>query len=473
MTELKKTLGGVQFFSLGFGTIIGVGWIVYMGLWFSQAGPVGTMLAFLLGGLFVSLIGLCYAELGAMYPVAGAEAAYGYRAFGQAASFAAGWAMVLMMTAVVPYISISLAWILGALVPGIGGPVLYMWRGQSIQALGLAITLGWTLWLGFLNYRGIQGAAKFQDWLTYGKIAISVVFFGLAFFGGSAANLTPGIPMAPSGGPAWGGLLAVLGVTPWFFGGFNGIPQAFEERAEGTSTRTLGLIVVASVLAASVYYGMSALATGFAAPWQEVVKADLPVAAAYRIGFGEWAARLVLLAGIFGIVTVGNGAMIAATRLLFAMGRARMITPGFTRLHPDTGAPVAAINFVLVFGVASAFLGKGGIAPIVNVGSAAACLAYFVSSLAVWRLRTLEPDRPRPYRIPLGIGVSLLAAGGSLFLLWSALRQHWIDAAGGFPLEWVVILVWAALGYWLWLRAAPARAVLAPGEQRKIVVGDV
>lgn len=472
MPELKKTLGGVQFFSLGFGTVVGVGWIVYMGVWFNQAGPVGTMIAFLVGGLLMSLIGLCYAELGAMYPVAGAEVAYGYRAFGQAVSFAVGWAMVLMMTAVVPYVSISLAWIMDVLVPGIGGPVLYTWRGQPIQALSLAITLVWTLWLGVLNYRGIQGAAKFQDWLTYGKIAVSLLFFALAIFGGSPANLAPGIP-TPATGPAWGGLIAVLATTPWFFGGFNGIPQAFEERAEGTSARTLGLIVVAAILAAAVYYGIAAVTTGYVSPWQAIVKADLPVAAAYRTRFGEGAARLVLLAGLFGIVTVGNGAMIAATRLLFALGRARMISPAFTTLNAATGAPTTAIGFVLVFGVASAFLGRAGIAPIVNVGSAAACLAYLFSSLAVWRLRRLEPDQPRPYRVPMGVAVSFLAGAGSLFLLWSALRQHWIDAAGSFPLEWVVIIAWAVLGTWLWVRARPARAVLAPGEQRRIVVGEI
>ena len=472
MADLKKTLGPVQFFSIGFGGIVGIGWIVYMGLWFSQAGPIGTTVAFLVGGLLMCLIGLCYAELGAMYPVAGAEAVYGYRAFGQLGSFAVGWAMVLMMTAVVPYVATGLAWILGVLFPGIGGPVLYTWRGQPIQALGLAIAIGWVLWLGILNYRGIKGAAKFQDWLTYGKVAISVLFIGAAIFLGSNANLQPMFQHGPDGSIV-GGMLAVLATTPWFFGGFNMIPQLFEERAEGTSARTLGLVVVLTILAAAAYSAVAALSVGSVAPWQQIVKADLPAAAAFRIAFGsEWMARVVLVAGLCGIVTVGNGASIAASRLLFALGRARMVSPGFTELHPGYGSPVKAIYFVTTFGVLGAFLGKAGIAPIVNVGSAAACLAYFFTSLAVWRLRSIEPEHSRPYRLPLGSVISLLASVGSLFLLWSALRQHWIDAGGGFPLEWAVIIVWALLGAALWNRAGAARAVLAPGEQRKIVLGE-
>ena len=472
MTELKKSLGGVQFFSIGFGGIVGVGWIVYMGLWFTQAGPMGTVLAFLTGGLLMALVGLCYAEIGAMYPVAGGEAVYAYGAFGRIASFTVGWALVLMMTAVVPYVSVGLAWILDALVPGIGGPVLYSWRGQPIHALGLAIALVWTALLGWINYRGIQGAAKFQDWLTYGKILISILFFAAGIFGGSTANLEPMFVTAKDGS-IWGGFIGVLATTPWFFGGFNEIPQVMEERAEGTSSRTLGLIVVLSILAAATFYALAALAAGMVGPWQQIVAQDLPVAAAFRMAFGsEWLARVVLVAGLFGIVTVGNGASIGATRLLFALGRARMITPAFTKLHPAYGSPVTAIVFVTVFGLAGDFLGRSGIAPIVNVGSAAACLAYLLTSLGVWKLRRTEPDRIRPYRIPAGGVVSVLAAVGSVFLMGSSIRQQWLDAKGGIPIEWAVMAVWAAIGVVMYRAAAPARAGLTEAAQRRTIMGE-
>jgi amino acid transporter len=472
MAELKKSLGPVQFFSFGFGMIVGVGWIVYMGLWFTQAGPVGTTLAFLIGGLLMALIGLCYSEASSMYPVAGGEATYAFGAFGQAAAFAVGWAMVLMLIAVVPYVSVSLAWILDFLVPGIGGPVLYHWRGQPIYALGLVIAMGWTVWLGLINYRGIRGAARFQDWLTYGKIAISLLFIGAGLFKGSVANLEPMFQTSASGS-VFGGMIGVIATTPWFFGGFNAIPQSFEERAPNTSARVLGLIVVGSILAASAYYALAALTAGMVGPWQQIVKQDLPAAAAFRIAFGsEFFARIVLVAGLFGIVTVGNASSIAATRLLYALGRARMISPAFTRLHPTFGSPVVGILFVTAFGMLGNFLGRSGIAPIVNVGSAAAAFAYLMTSLSVWRLRRSEPGRRRPYRIPAGVLVSALAALGSVFLLGSSLRQHWLDAGGSLPLEWVVILVWVVIGAVMWRTSASERAELPPGEQKRIILGE-
>lgn len=471
MTELRKSLRGVQFFSIGFGGIVGVGWIVYMGLWFNQAGPVGTVVAFLVGGGLMALVGLCYAEIGAMYPVAGGEAAYAYGAFGRATAFTVGWSLLLLFTAVVPYVSVSLAWILGALVPGFDGPVLYTWRGQPIHALALAIALLWTLWLGWVNHRGIHAAARFQDWLTYGKLAISLLFFAAGIFGGSVRNLEP-MWVVSASGSAWAGFFAVLATTPWFFGGFNFIPQLMEERAEGMSSRSMGLIVVLSIIAAGVYYALAALAAGMAGPWQQIVSADLPVADAFRLAFGsEWLARVVLLAGLLGIVTVGNGASMAATRVLFALGRARMISPAFAALHPVYASPTTAIVLVTAMGLTGDFLGRGGIAPLVGVGSTAASLAYFVTSIGVWRLRRTRPDQPRPYRIPLGLLVSSFASVGSILLMASSLRQQWIDAGFSFPLEWGVIVVWTIAGVVMYRGAAPLRMAMTSDEQRRLMMG--
>lgn len=472
MTELRRSLGGVQFFSIGFGGIVGTGWIVYMGLWFTQAGPLGTVLALLAGGLLVSLIGLCYAEIGAMLPVVGGEALYAYSAFGRIASFAVGWALVLMFTAVVPYVSVSLAWFLDVLVPGIGGPELFRWRGQPIHAFGLVIALLWTLWLGWVNHQGIHVAARFQDWLTYGKIAISLLFFAAGIFGGSTANLEPMWVVAQDGS-RWGGFLAVLATTPWFLGGFNEVTQLVEERAEGTSSRTMGLMVVLCIVAAGAYYATAALATGMAGPWQQIVEQELPVAAAFRLAFrSEWLARVVLVAGLFGVVTVGNSASMAATRLLFALGRARMIPTRVTRLHPVYASPTVAIVFVTLFGLAGDFLGRGGISPIVSVGSTAACLGYFFTAAAVWRLRVTDPGRARPYRVPLGVAIPALAAVGSVFLCVSSLRQQWIDAKGSLPLEWGVIVTWTLLGIVAYRAGAAERAGLSNDEQRRLMMRE-
>ncbi|MCB1022373.1 MAG: amino acid permease, partial [Acidobacteria bacterium] len=71
--------------------MIGVGWVTALGSWLTQAGPGGAILAFAAGGAVMLLIGLCYAELTAMLPVAGGEVAYAFAAHGAGRAFVVGW----------------------------------------------------------------------------------------------------------------------------------------------------------------------------------------------------------------------------------------------------------------------------------------------------------------------------------------------------------------------------------------------
>ena len=69
--SLQRAIGKGQFFTLAFGTIIGVGWIIYLGYWLAPAGPLGAAIGFGAGTLLIALIGLCYAEMASMFPVSG------------------------------------------------------------------------------------------------------------------------------------------------------------------------------------------------------------------------------------------------------------------------------------------------------------------------------------------------------------------------------------------------------------------
>jgi APA family basic amino acid/polyamine antiporter len=94
--ERKKLGGGISligFFSLAFGSMIGVGWVTGIGSWFVSAGPLGAVIAFGLAAIFMSLIGLCYAEVTSAIPVASGEVAYAYKAFGVSKSFMIGWCL--------------------------------------------------------------------------------------------------------------------------------------------------------------------------------------------------------------------------------------------------------------------------------------------------------------------------------------------------------------------------------------------
>jgi basic amino acid/polyamine antiporter, APA family len=264
-----------------------------------------------------------------------------------------------------------------------------------------------------------------------------------------------------------------MAVVPWFLGGFNTIPQVMEEKAERTSLRLVGRITVLSIVVGATFYCLVILSASMAVPWQELLTRELPAAAAFREAFGsELLARLVLLAGLLGIATVGNGTFVAATRLLFALSRASLLGHAFRRTHPVTGAPDRAILFTGLVAALGTLLGRQGIGPIVAVGAIALSFGYLVTSAAVLRLRFTAPARPRPYRIRLGGPVAVAATLSSVGLVVAALRDPWVSSGGRIAFEWLLLAGWAVLGLLLWLANRTVRLALPTEERRAVILGE-
>jgi amino acid transporter len=234
--RLDRGLTASQCFTLGFGSIIGTGWLLVLGSWLDQAGPLGAILAFAAGGVLMMSVALCYGEMATTLPVTGGEVAYAYRVFGIEASFAIGWLLALVYIGVTAFEAISAAWLIGALIPGSEGPILYTIEGSPVRLSTLVIGLGGTVFLAFLNIRGIKFAARFQDTFTWSKILISVLFIGAGIAFGDVTNLEPLFRSDQSGG-AWKGGLGVFVTTAFWYTGFNMIPQAMGEITPGTSMR--------------------------------------------------------------------------------------------------------------------------------------------------------------------------------------------------------------------------------------------
>ena len=59
---LTRTLRTTEYFTLAFGAMVGVGWLVVMDDWLARGGPGGAMLGFLLGGLGLAPIAYVYGK---------------------------------------------------------------------------------------------------------------------------------------------------------------------------------------------------------------------------------------------------------------------------------------------------------------------------------------------------------------------------------------------------------------------------
>jgi len=98
-----KVLSRRDVLALAFGAMIGWGWVVLAGEWIRSAGSIGAMIAFVVGGILVTFVGLTYAELASAMPKAGGELLYSYRGLGVLPSFICAWTIVLGYISVVSF----------------------------------------------------------------------------------------------------------------------------------------------------------------------------------------------------------------------------------------------------------------------------------------------------------------------------------------------------------------------------------
>jgi len=469
--SLRRAVGTGQFFTLAFGTIIGVGWIIYLGYWLAPAGPLGAAIGFGAGTLLIALIGLCYAEMASMFPVSGGELAYAFEAFGTRASFATAWILAFIYTAVAGWEGIAIGVLAENLFPNFGGPVLYTLFDTPVRPGNLALGVGVMAFMVWMNIRGVARAARLQDVLTYGFFALCILFIGAGLFFGDASNLGPALVRDESGS-VLPGIIAAFVTAPFFLAGFDVIPQLMEERAPGTSGRSAALMLLVAVLGAGAFYILIIVSASMVVPWQRLLEFDrLPAATAFREAFSSPIfSRAVLAAGFIGILTTWNAVIIAASRVFFAMSRARMLPAFLGTIHPRHGSPSGALIFVGLLGGLGVILGEGAIAPLVGTATICFGIAFAIVSLGVIKLRRTRPDATRPYKVPGGVptaGAAALAAG--LFVVLALLDPY--EPGGGIPTVWLLLVICLALGGVFWFASARHRKTVSESERRTLIMG--
>src|SRR3982751_4765058 len=150
-TRLRGGLSTVEYFTFGFGTMIGVGWLVLMDDWLARGGPGGGMLGFAVGGMLLFPIAHTYGRLVRSIQDAGAEIAYAERVFPASISFAAGWIMVLSYAIVCPWEAVATGNLLARVFPSLNSFQLYTVGGTAIYAPRLAVGLALTILVALVN----------------------------------------------------------------------------------------------------------------------------------------------------------------------------------------------------------------------------------------------------------------------------------------------------------------------------------
>lgn len=436
--RLHGSLSTVEYFTFGFGTMIGVGWVVLMDDWLSRGGPGGGMLGFLIGGLLLFPIAHTYGRLVREIQDAGAEIAYTETVFSPFTSFAAGWTMVLSYAIVCPWEAVATGNLLARVFPALNTHQLYTIGATAIYAPRLAVGLALAALIAVVNYRGIKPSGVFQNVMTFGLLATFAIFTLLGFVRGSSANMRP-LFSHPGAGGAWLSIFLVLQIVPYFMTGFESVAKGSEEAKAGFDTRNFTKAIYAALIAGFLFYFLIIAVVTYVYPWQEIVAGHVRTEVAFERTFGSHAiAQLVLFGAFLSLLKIFNGNFVAATRMLYALGRRDFVHASLGRVHPRFATPTVAIVLMAVLTMAAAMFGDALLVPVTEVGSLAVGVGWMSTCLAY------VARRPRD-----GVGMAWAGAMVSAAII---LMKVIPSVPGSFTTaEWIAFMGWSALGVTFWM----------------------
>lgn len=436
--KLLKVLGNRDVLALAFGAMIGWGWVVTAGIWITEAGSAGAIIAFLIGGMLVVFVGLTYAELASAIPIAGGELFYTYKAMGRVPSFIATWAIVLGYISVVAFEAVALPTVFEFLVPNYSTGYMYTVAGWDVNFTWVAVGVLGSVIISWINFRGIKLASFVTFLLTLLIIIAGILLITGSSIAGNVGNMQPFFEKGTVG------ILTVLIMTPFMFVGFDVIPQAAEEI--NLPRKRIGQLLIFSVFLAVIWYIAIIFGVSRVLSPTEIADSNLVTADAMAKAFGDsrMMGNILVLGGVGGILTSWIGFYIGGSRAIYALAKAGMLPKALGELHPKYRTPYKAILLIAVLSTIAPFFGRPALVWLVDAGGLSLVVAWSMVAASFLILRKKSPEMKRPFYLRGGsiIGwFAVLMSIGICILYFPGMPSALI-----WPYEWAIIIVWIILG---------------------------
>ena len=446
-SEFNKVLNAWDILVIAFGAMIGWGWVVSTGGWIEKGGVIGAALGFVIGGIMIFFVGLTYAELTAAMPQCGGEHVFSHRAMGPTGSFICTWAIVLGYVSVACFEACAFPTIITYLWPGFLKGYMYTVAGFDIYASWLITAIVIAFLIMMINIIGAKTAAILQTVLTCIIGGAGILLIVASVINGTVDNLDGQIFAGATAGVNIKAIIGVAAMSPFYFIGFDVIPQAAEEI--NVPPKKIGNILILSVVLAVIFYAFVIIAVGFVMNPGDIIASQeatgLVTADAMAAAFNtKIMAKVIIVGGMCGIVTSWNSFLLGGSRAMYSMAESYMIPKFFAKLHPKHKTPVNALILIGILTMLAPFAGRKMLVWISDAGNFGCCFAYCMVALSFMILRKKEPDMPRPYKVPCYKFFGTMAVVMSGFMV----AMYCIPGSGGNLIlqEWLMVLGWSALG---------------------------
>ncbi len=423
---LKRHIGPIGLLFAGVGSIIGSGWLFGAFNATHIAGPV-AIFAWLLGSVMIMLIGLVYCELGAMFPVSGGVVRYPHYSFGSFASYTMGWVTWVAAAVVAPIEVEGAIAYASSYEPSLltKSSVLSWPEGYLIAAAGM-------LFFSCVNLIGVRWFARLNNVIVWWKLAIILLtIFAFLFTTFHAANFNK-YGFAPDGLKGMFHAIVVAGIVFSFLGFRQGVELGGETN---NPRRNIPLAVIGSIVITAAIYILLQIAyiaavrpadLASAGGWANLsFKNDAgPLAAiASLIGLG-WLAKLLLADAVISPADTGLIYTTVTARLSYAMGR-NDNAPRALAYTSSRGVPWVSVALAFVVGLII-FLPFPSWSKLVGFVTSATVLSFGSGSVVLMAMRQQIPEQERPFRLPGGHTIPLLAFyAANMMIYWAGWDVDW------------------------------------------------
>ena len=449
--EIYKSMSQLNVWGLSLGCAVGWGAFMMPGTTFLPlAGPVGTVLGVILGGMIMMIIGINYHYLINHYPDSGGSFSYARENLGHDHGFLCAWFLAL--------IYISIAWANATALPLIFSHLVgdFFKVGFHYQIAGYDVYMGEAMLstfalilIGALNYVGKRLPGIVQTIFAIAMfVGISIIFIAAV-----VTIFTTGITIKPSYAPNHHsiiGITSIIALAPWAFVGFETVSHATEDFNfhPQKSLKIILLAVLAGMFcySALVVTAVSVLPEGYT-DWSSYISdldnlqglKSVPVFYAVDHILGKPGVAILGVAILGAVLSGILGNSFALSRLMFSMNCHKML-PGWFGTSKGKHMPINIIPFFVIISLPIPFLGRSVIGWIVDISTVGAAIAYMYTSLVAYRIA--KDEKNTWIKITGFIGMACSASFFMFFLLpiFSSVSKLATES-------YLILVIWSVIGF--------------------------
>lgn len=343
---LRRSMGTRHLIMIAMGGVIGSGLFLSSGYTISQAGPLGAVIAYLVGAFVVYLVMACLGELAIAYPVSGAFHIYAARSIGPATGFTTAWLYWLCWA-----VAIGSEFTASGLLMQRWFPDVEVWVWCLVFA---AILFGF-------NAVSSRFFGESEFWfaiIKVGAIIGLIILGGAALFGFHPLSTSGNHPFllenfSTSAGLFPNGFTGVLVTALAVFYAFSGselIGVAAGETAD--PSRNIPKAMRSTVIRLLIFFVGAIAVIAATVPYDQVGLDESPFVTVFSSVGIPFAADIMNFVIITALLSAGNSGLFSCARMLYSLADEGHAPQAFKKLT-SRGIPLIALSVSMLGGLAS------------------------------------------------------------------------------------------------------------------------